>query len=130
MNLSDYITVRFRSDLQKIETSIHVKTLKGGYPDVVVVGEEIYNWLKPELKEVLDSKFGNKLIIKSKMYSPMLRYIWFGDNEHFIEDEPNIYMAQNIITNLPFSDEERTLELKTEYLNEDCDDKDILTILT
>lgn len=125
MNLSDYITVRFRSDLQKIETSIHVKTLKGGYPDVVVVGEEIYNWLKPELKEVLDSKFGNKLIKKSKMYSPMLRYIWFGDNEHFIEDEPNI----DIITNLPFSDEERTLELKTEYLNEDCDDALILQLL-
>ena len=120
-------------ELRKCEVDVHMKTLKGGYSDVVIIGEEVYDYLIPEIKERLENEYGYKIILKPKMYNPFIRYIWFGDNEHFIEHEstnedlPTI--SREVLIDRPIEDQERQIKLKREYLIKEIDDEYIQTFI-
>lgn len=139
MTDNEIIAEKLMVELRKCEVDVHMKTLKGGYADIIVIGQEIYVNLLPEIKDKLNELYGHKLVSKRNMYNPMIRYIWFGDNEHFVNnehlDEMNLSPAYNSEIKIklsfdePIKDEERTLELKREYLSEDCDNEIIKKLL-
>lgn len=121
-----FIADKLTIELRKCEVNVHLKTLKGGYADVVIVGEEVYDLLIPEVESRLVKLFGDKLVKKPKMYNPMIRYIWFGDNEHFREVyQPNVEnqkIVRDLEFNTPIKDQERTVEFSRDYFAEDlCD---------
>lgn len=118
------IASKLMIELRKCEVDVHMKTLKGGYADVVIIGDELYDYVLPEIKERLQNEFGDKIILKPKMYNPFIRYIWFGDNEHF----PEITLKLELDT--PIQDQERQIKLKREYLIKDIDHEYIQDLFT
>lgn len=133
MTDQDVIASRLIIELGKCEASVHVRTLKGGYADAIVIGQEVYDAFIPEIKKRLKERFDDKIVLKPKMYKPMIRYVWFGDNEHFRESDEEYYgvsqITQEIELDTPIQDEERIVEYDRDYFIEDLDDPIIKALL-
>lgn len=128
----DRIADKLMIELRRCEVNVHLKTLKGGYCDVLVIGKEVYDLLIPQIKDKLQENY-YRIILKPKMYKPFIRYIWFGDNEHFnkVENEDTGVLGhkRELEPDREIEDFERHLNLKREYLIEDIDNEIIKKIL-
>lgn len=122
-----FIANKLLIKLRKCEVNVHMKTLKGGYADVIIIGKEVYELLIPEIKERLQEVYGDKIILKPKMYNPFIRYIWFGDNEHFVETGTGTIRVLD--PHEPIGDQERHINLKREYLLDGFDNENIQNII-
>jgi len=100
--------------LRKLEVKTHMKTLKGGYADVIVIGQEAFDNFIPEIQEWLTDKFEGRIVFKKFMFNPIIRYIYFGNSLHITEGKKE--ESDN-----EFDIPEINMELRLDELSEDHD---------
>lgn len=133
LNTSNYRLGLFQIEMRKLETKTHMRTLRGGYSDVVVVSEAAFNNFIPEIQDYLEKSFGDKLVKKDGMFNPILRYIYFGSNLKFTELDqvddnlPEIELQLNLDDEI--SDEDHSLFAKREYFIDGLEDETLLKVI-
>jgi len=118
-------------ELRKLESRTHMKTLMGGQPDVLLIGKEAFDNFIPEIRDFLRTNYSGKIILKKRMWNPIIRHIYFDDNMKFTEsggqaDEGVPEVNITLELEKEFDDYDYSVFARKEYFVDDIDDDAIL----